>query len=199
MGELTDLRSKRGRHRRDRSRGGSRRLTDEVFIMLVALFRQCTTYSTHARLALSAGVQAMRARICSTSSCDMFARVVWLKSRRVQNRRFLLCPLPHALATHYFMRLTRARGRRYIRGRNALLYDFWYFWSCKSTREEKLLYDYFGSSQKLGNAPLCILLSSRKSARNTNFLLPFPLPKNNIKSLFSHFGISYIDICNTDM
>ncbi len=30
----------------------------------------------HARLALIAGVQAMRARICSASSCDMFARVV---------------------------------------------------------------------------------------------------------------------------
>ena len=38
-------------------------------------FRQ-RTYSTHARHALSAGVQAMRARICSASSCDMFARVV---------------------------------------------------------------------------------------------------------------------------
>ena len=30
----------------------------------------------HARLALSAGVQTMRARICSALSCDMFARVV---------------------------------------------------------------------------------------------------------------------------
>ena len=30
----------------------------------------------HARHALSAGVQTMRARICSAFSCDMFARVV---------------------------------------------------------------------------------------------------------------------------
>ena len=37
-------------------------------------FRQ-RTCQTHARLALSAGVQTMRARICSTSSCAMFARV----------------------------------------------------------------------------------------------------------------------------
>ena len=58
----------------------------------------------------------------------------------MQNRRFLLCPLPHALDTHYFMRLTRARGKRYIREGNALLYDFWYFWSRKSTIKEKFLY-----------------------------------------------------------
>ena len=32
--------------------------------------------SIHARLALIAGVQTMRARICLASSCDMFARVV---------------------------------------------------------------------------------------------------------------------------
>ena len=34
------------------------------------------TCQIHARHALSAGVQAMRARICSAFSCDMFARVV---------------------------------------------------------------------------------------------------------------------------
>ena len=38
-------------------------------------------------------------------------------------------------------RLTRARGRRFLRGRKALLNDFWYFWSCKSTIKEKLHYD----------------------------------------------------------
>ena len=48
--------------------------------------------------------------------------------------------MPHALATHYFLRLTRARGKRYIREGNALLYDFWYFWSRKSTIREKFLY-----------------------------------------------------------
>ena len=56
-----------------------------------------------------------------------------------QNYRFSLCPLPHALATHYFLRLTRARGKRYIREGNALLCDFWYFSSQKSTIKEKLL------------------------------------------------------------
>ena len=37
-------------------------------------FRQ-RRYQTHARHALSAGVQAMRARICSAFSCAVFARV----------------------------------------------------------------------------------------------------------------------------
>ena len=80
-----------------------------------------------------AGVQTMRARICSAISCDMFARVVWLRLRRAQSRRLLLCHLPHALATHYFLRLTRARGRRFLRGWKILLNDFWYFSSLKST------------------------------------------------------------------
>ena len=38
-------------------------------------FRQ-RRYQTHARPSFSAGVQTMRARICSAFSCDMFARVV---------------------------------------------------------------------------------------------------------------------------
>ena len=42
---------------------------------ICTLSRQCT-HLIHARHALSAGVQTMRARICSAFSCDMFARVV---------------------------------------------------------------------------------------------------------------------------
>ena len=56
-------------------KGVSHRLTDEVSITLIALSRH-RTYQIHARPALSAGVQTMRARICSAFSCDMFARVV---------------------------------------------------------------------------------------------------------------------------
>ena len=41
----------------------------------------------------------------------------------------------------WLARLTRARGRRFLRGRKALLNDFWYFSSVKSTIKEKLLYD----------------------------------------------------------
>ena len=98
------------------------------------------THIIHARLALSAGVQAMRARICSASSCDMFARVVCLRLRRAQNRQLSIYPLPHAIATHYFLRLTRARGKSSQREGNALFDDFWYFSSQKSMIKEKLLY-----------------------------------------------------------
>ena len=54
----------------------------------------------HARHTYYAGVQTMRARICSAFSCDMFARVVWLRLRRARDYRISLCYLPHALATH---------------------------------------------------------------------------------------------------
>ena len=59
-----------------------------------------------------------------------------------QNRRLSIYPLLHALATHYFLRLTRAR-RRWFGRRTArvLPADFWYFSSQKSTIKEKLLYD----------------------------------------------------------
>ena len=46
-----------------------------------------------------------------------------------------------ARARHAWLaRLTRARGGGFLRGRKALLNDFWYFWSHKSTIKEKLLY-----------------------------------------------------------
>ena len=49
--------------------------------------------------------------------------------------------MQHSLATHYFLRLTRARGKSSQREGNALFDDFWYFSSLKSTIKEKLLYD----------------------------------------------------------
>ena len=86
------------------------------------------------------GRAGLRARICSALSCDMFARVVWLRLRRARDSRLSLCHLPHALATHYFLRLTRARGVSSQREGNALFDDFWYFSSLKSTIKEKWLY-----------------------------------------------------------
>ena len=38
-----------------------------------------------------------------------------MRLRRAQNHRFLLYSVPHALATHYFLRLTRARRTRFGR------------------------------------------------------------------------------------
>ena len=40
----------------------------------------------------------------------------------------------------WLARLTRARGRRFLRGWKILLIDFWYFSSLKSTIKEKFLY-----------------------------------------------------------
>ena len=63
-----------------------------------------------------------------------------MRLRRAQNHRFSLRPLSHALATHYFLRLTRAR-RQWFGRRTAwvLLADFLYFSSQKSTIKELLL------------------------------------------------------------
>ena len=120
--------------------GGSRRLTDEVSITLIALSRRRTDF-TRARQSFSAGVQTMRARICSVLSCAMFARVVWLKLRRARNRRFYLCPFA-ARTCHALLPATNSCTPRWFGRRTAqvLLADFWYFWSRKSTIKEKLLY-----------------------------------------------------------
>ena len=74
--------------------------------------------------ALSAGVQTMRARICSAFSCAMFARVVWMKLWGAKTTDLHHYSVPHELATHYFLRLTRARGERFQREWNALFDDF---------------------------------------------------------------------------
>ena len=94
-----------------------------------------------------AGVQTMRARICSALSCDMFARVVWLRLRRAAKPLTFALPFVARTRHAWLARLTRARGGCFLRGRKALLNDFWYFWSHKSTIKEKLLYDSIGSSK----------------------------------------------------
>ena len=81
--------------------------------------------------ALSAGVQTMRARICSAFSCAMFARVVWLKSRRARDYR--LAPL--ALCRTHSPRMARATNSctpRWFARRTArvLLADF-----CRAFRQ----------------------------------------------------------------
>ena len=84
----------------------------------------CFAYVLIPAAPLYAGVQTMRARICSASSCDMFARVVWLKLWGVRK-----CRLSHLLRAArtchaWLARLTRARGERFQRERKALFDDF---------------------------------------------------------------------------
>ena len=103
--------------------------------------------SIHARHALSAGVQTMRARICSAFSCDVFARVVWLRLRRAAKPPTFALPFTAHTCHARLARLTRARGVSSQREGNALFDDFWYFSSRKSTIKEKFLYDSIGSSK----------------------------------------------------
>ena len=113
---------------------------------------------------LYAGVQAMRARICSASSYAMFARVVWLKPRRAAKLpTFSLLFAAHTRHA-WLARLTRARGKRYIRERNALLYDFWYFSSRKSTIKQKISFILFGQAKRtLKRKPFFSCFSLQKS------------------------------------
>ena len=90
--------------------------------------------------ALSAGVQAMRARICSVLSCAMFARVVWLKSWRAAKLPTFAISFATRTCHAWLVRLTRARGKSSQREGNALFDDFWYFSSLKSTIKRKYLY-----------------------------------------------------------
>ena len=89
----------------------------------------------------SAGVQTMRARICSAFSCDMFARVVWLRLRMIAKPPTFIS----LLCRTHLPRMARATDSctpPVVARRTAqvLLADFWYFWSRKSTRKRKLLY-----------------------------------------------------------
>ena len=84
------------------------------------------TPATH----FSAGVQTMRARICSALSCDMFARVVWLKSWRAAKPPIFALSLAAHTCHAWLARLTRARGGSFLRGRKALLNDF-----CRAFRQ----------------------------------------------------------------
>ena len=82
----------------------------------------------------------MRARICSAFSCDMFARVVWLKVWGAAKPPTFALPFAARACHARLARLTRARGKSSRREGNALFDDFWYFSSLKSTIKKKLLY-----------------------------------------------------------
>ena len=68
----------------------------------ISMSRQRTGF-THARPAFIAGVQTMRARICSAFSCAMFARVVWLKLWGAA--KLLIFALSFAARTHHALLL----------------------------------------------------------------------------------------------
>ena len=79
----------------------------------------------------------MRARICSALSCDMFARVVWLRLRRAAKPLTFALPFVARTRHAWLARLTRARGGCFLRGRKALLNDFCRAFGHSKAREEK--------------------------------------------------------------
>ena len=98
--------------------GGSHRLTDEVSIMWYLFIPSAHILDPRPRHPYPAGVQTMRARICSAFSCDMFARVVWLKSCEVVKLPTFAPPFTARTCHAWLARLTRARGGSFLRGRN---------------------------------------------------------------------------------
>ncbi len=87
----------------------------------------------HARHFFYAGVEPAHTRICSATSCDVFARVVWIKPWGETDLNFLLCP-PPALACHArFLRLSRVCGRSLKEERLPLFVLFVLFGQAKST------------------------------------------------------------------
>ena len=91
----------------------------------------------------------------------------------------------------WLARLTRARGRRFLRGWKILLNDFWYFWSRKSTIKEKLLYVKDNtSSVSLWLTPFSLWLGHARvlTALGLSFIplapLRYPLEKAFIRFFF---------------
>ena len=82
---------------------------------------------------LYAGVEPTHTRICSILSCDVFARVVWIKPWGETEFIFLLCP-PPALTCHAcFLRLSRVCGRSLKEESLPLFVLFVLFGQAKST------------------------------------------------------------------
>ena len=118
----------------------------------------------------------MRARICSAFSCAMFARVVWLKPQRAAKPPILALLCAARTRHAWLARLTRARGGCFLRGWKALLNDFWYFSSLKSTIKEK----YFYVSSRVVEAPTPTAQNpSTETEKNKRYIFSFSATLTN--------------------
>ena len=77
----------------------------------LCLFLCQRTDFVHARRFFYAGVEPAHTRICSALSCDMFARVIWIKPWGETDLTILLCP-PPALTCHAILPATQSRMRK---------------------------------------------------------------------------------------
>ena len=83
-----------------------------------------------------------RADNACTNLLGSLARYVRTRgiAETVESAKLPTCAIshvPHTLATHYFLRLTRARGRRFLRGWKILLNDFCRAFGHSKAREKK--------------------------------------------------------------
>ena len=157
--------------------GVSRRLTDEVCITLChhipsahMLHSRCPVSATPTHM-LRICVNPRPSFICGradnacTNLLGFLVRYVRtrgsMRLRRIQNYRLSLCHFPHALATHYFLRLTRARGKRYIREGNTLLYDFCRAFGHSKAREGTPLLRFFAKNPQKQKTRLFRTLEKR--------------------------------------
>ena len=94
-------------------------------------------YSAHRLHSRPPTLLCGRAGNACTNLLGSFVRCVRtrgsMRLRRIQNYRLYCMPFAACTCHAWLARLTRARGKRYIREGNTLLYDFWYFSSQKST------------------------------------------------------------------
>ena len=95
---------------------------------------------------LYAGVEPAHTRICSATSCDVFARVVWIKLWRETDLNFLLCP-PPALACHAILSATQSRMRKEFK--RGIPSSFCPFRTFRTGEKYMVLFCYFSDKRKV--------------------------------------------------
>ena len=139
-----------------------------------------STHSLYSRPPCTfSGRAGLRARICSAFSCDMFARVVWLRLREAAKPPTFDLSFAARTCHAWLARLTRARRTRFgRRTARVLLADFWYFWSCKSTISTKNFLSLFYKRHLIRHASRATFSRWRRLAKILAFVdaQTFPTP-----------------------
>ena len=101
-----------------------------------------------------AGVEPAHTRICSTTSCDVFARVVWIKPWGEMDLTFLLYSFT-ALTCHAVLPATQSRMRKeFKRGKPS---SFCPFRTFRTGEKYMVLFCYFSEKRKVLFINSCFL------------------------------------------
>ena len=95
---------------------------------------------------LYAGVEPTHTRICSATSCDVFARVVSIKPWGETDLSFLLCP-PPALTGHALLPATQSRMRKEFK--RGIPSSFCPFRTFRTGEKYMVLFCYFSDRRKV--------------------------------------------------